>query len=114
MSKGSVVVQDFSTLSLLHKHGVSDTRNYKARPITAISSTISNYKKAMSRNTQASTPFIAQHGGGGISMDGGGSQSQSAKHLMGIRGGTFDNEKRFVAPLKNLFDHRYFNNNDNQ
>ena len=29
---------------------------------------------------------------------------------MGIRGGTLDNEKRFVAPLKNLFDNRYFNN----
>jgi hypothetical protein len=93
MSKGSVVAQDFSTLSLLHKNGVSDTRNHKARPITAISSTISNYQKGqrpMSRNTQASTPFILQHGSG-ISMDGGGSQSQSAKHLMGIRGGTFDN-----------------------
>lgn len=35
--------------------------------------------------------------------------SQSVKNLMGIRGGGFDNEKRFRAPLKNLFDNRYFN-----
>ena len=113
MSKDLAGPQDFSTLSLLQRNDAMNTRNHKARPITAISSTISNYQKGqrpMSRNTQASTPFILQHGG--ISMDGGGSQSQSTKHLMGIRGGTFDNEKRFVAPLKNLFDNRYFNTND--
>jgi len=45
MSKDLAGPQDFSTLSLLQKNDAMNTRNYKARPITAISSTISNYQK---------------------------------------------------------------------